>query len=628
VASDAGMLTSVKMEEQCGGWAGYSSLLEDTFAQVEEILGSTNMAQELQYREQELEYGREQEVQTTIKEEPLEEEQEEEEGREDFTPLQRSRCNTWPRRGMAGGVVVKEEGLPLVCEEDGKEDEEVGGSELLPSLLTLPKTSARRNPWGNYSYAELITQAITKSGEGRLTLAQIYDWMIANVPYFGQRSDSTSSAGWKNSIRHNLSLHQRFLKVQNEGAGKSSWWTLNPERKLGAKPRRRATSGDVKSVQSKRVKARRKAESFRAGGRLVRTSSTNGLPPSSPSSDSLPDSFRPRSKSSASLDSSYFSFRPRTHSNASSVSQTSPRARLESLDGMDQGGDDLLPGLPDFSLLTGEDSVLGSEGSSGPAADLDSITLDDLSLGNSGPNIGDPALIIQEYLHPSDNNLHHSDNHLYHSEHHFHPSDRLNRPARDHRLKILEPREDTVGRSVIKHTNTELLPSTSNSNLCFTANPFLTSLACRTRHDEARKDMIRKRLDSLQQQRQDVQDSQRNISHDNRKSLESAIDLQIKLLQEGLDKLSRQEENSQGDFMDMDTSSETLEGDLSCEDSMPFGFPASDLHSETGFSPGGGPPPAEQYQQRQFSPLQGRDPSLSEFILHSRRAPEVVSSCI
>ena len=81
--------------------------------------------------------------------------------------------------------------------------------------------------------------------------------MIASVPYFGQRADSTSSAGWKvrykknfattdthppqNSIRHNLSLHQRFLKVQNEGAGKSSWWTLNPERKLGAKPRRRAT---------------------------------------------------------------------------------------------------------------------------------------------------------------------------------------------------------------------------------------------------------------------------------------------------------------------------------------------------------------------------------------------------
>ena len=66
---------------------------------------------------------------------------------------------------MAGGVVVKEEGLPLVCEEDGKEDEEVEGSELLPSLLTLPKTSARRNPWGNYSYAELITQVSCLSSQ-------------------------------------------------------------------------------------------------------------------------------------------------------------------------------------------------------------------------------------------------------------------------------------------------------------------------------------------------------------------------------------------------------------------------------------------------------------------------------
>ncbi|KAG7255040.1 hypothetical protein CRUP_017409, partial [Coryphaenoides rupestris] len=32
-----------------------------------------------------------------------------------------------------------------------------------------------------------------------------------------------------NSIRHNLSLHSRFVKVQNEGTGKSSWWMVNPE---------------------------------------------------------------------------------------------------------------------------------------------------------------------------------------------------------------------------------------------------------------------------------------------------------------------------------------------------------------------------------------------------------------
>ena len=49
-------------------------------------------------------------------------------------------------------------------------------------------------------------------------------------------------------------------------------------------------------------------------------------------------------------------------------------------------------------------------------ADLDSITLDDLSLGSAVPAIGDPALIIREYLHPREQGP--------------------NRPGRDHRLKV------------------------------------------------------------------------------------------------------------------------------------------------------------------------------------------------
>ena len=50
----------------------------------------------------------------------------------------------------------------------------------------------------NLKYSQnMFTQAIQSSPDGRLTLAQIYDWMIASVPYFTQRADSTSSAGWK-----------------------------------------------------------------------------------------------------------------------------------------------------------------------------------------------------------------------------------------------------------------------------------------------------------------------------------------------------------------------------------------------------------------------------------------------
>ncbi|CAL8298308.1 unnamed protein product [Lota lota] len=105
--------------------------------------------------------------------------------------------------------------------------------------------SSRRNAWGNQSYADLITRAIESTPEKRLTLSQIYDWMVRFVPYFKDKGDSNSSAGWKNSIRHNLSLHTRFIRVQNEGTGKSSWWMLNPEGgKMGKGPRRRAAAID------------------------------------------------------------------------------------------------------------------------------------------------------------------------------------------------------------------------------------------------------------------------------------------------------------------------------------------------------------------------------------------------
>ena len=59
------------------------------------------------------------------------------------------------------------------------------------------KSSSRRNAWGNHSYADLITQAINSTPEKRLTLSQVYEWMGANIPYFKDKGDSNSSAGWK-----------------------------------------------------------------------------------------------------------------------------------------------------------------------------------------------------------------------------------------------------------------------------------------------------------------------------------------------------------------------------------------------------------------------------------------------
>lgn len=71
------------------------------------------------------------------------------------------------------------------------------------SINSSKKNSSRRNAWGNFSYADLITHAITSAPEKRLTLSQIYEWMVQNVDYFRNKGDSNSSAGWKVSLFNN-----------------------------------------------------------------------------------------------------------------------------------------------------------------------------------------------------------------------------------------------------------------------------------------------------------------------------------------------------------------------------------------------------------------------------------------
>ncbi len=100
--------------------------------------------------------------------------------------------------------------LPLLSEEEGpateqqQDDDMHGGTSNPPpsvastsEMAPVKKTGSRRNPWGSSSYADLITQAISSAPDKRLTLAQIYDWLVKNVPYFHGKGDNISSIGWK-----------------------------------------------------------------------------------------------------------------------------------------------------------------------------------------------------------------------------------------------------------------------------------------------------------------------------------------------------------------------------------------------------------------------------------------------
>lgn len=58
------------------------------------------------------------------------------------------------------------------------------------------------------------------------------------------------------------------MRIQNEGAGKSSWWVINPDAKPGKAPRRRGSSMDnTKSIKESRKRAMEKVRMRRNGGK-------------------------------------------------------------------------------------------------------------------------------------------------------------------------------------------------------------------------------------------------------------------------------------------------------------------------------------------------------------------------
>lgn len=93
------------------------------------------------------------------------------------------------------------------------------------TTLVKGKSACKRMDKPPCSYISLIYMAIQNSREERATLAEIYEYLKNEYACF-----RGEYMGWKNSVRHNLSLNKCFKKLPKAVGrpGKGHYWAIDP----------------------------------------------------------------------------------------------------------------------------------------------------------------------------------------------------------------------------------------------------------------------------------------------------------------------------------------------------------------------------------------------------------------
>ncbi|XP_038604196.1 forkhead box protein P3 [Tachyglossus aculeatus] len=114
------------------------------------------------------------------------------------------------------------------------------GVSMCPDILHNMEYFKFNNMRPPFTYATLIRWAILEAPEKQRTLNEIYHWFTRMFAYFRNQP-----ATWKNAIRHNLSLHKCFVRVENE---KGAVWTVDEVEYRRKRSQRPSRDHDVKRL--------------------------------------------------------------------------------------------------------------------------------------------------------------------------------------------------------------------------------------------------------------------------------------------------------------------------------------------------------------------------------------------
>ncbi|XP_053178243.1 forkhead box Q2 [Scomber japonicus] len=110
-----------------------------------------------------------------------------------------------------------------VKEEEGDEEQHEEGEEEMTTTTSTSGSPSKSADKPNQSYIALISKAILASEQKKLLLCDIYQWIMDHYPYFKSKDKN-----WRNSVRHNLSLNDCFIKAGRSENGKGHFWAIHP----------------------------------------------------------------------------------------------------------------------------------------------------------------------------------------------------------------------------------------------------------------------------------------------------------------------------------------------------------------------------------------------------------------